>query len=334
MNMKDRVLHLLRSLSRNKWAKIMALLLAAVSWYAIQPAISFETIVTDVPVRVLLDPGWAVLEQSAGSVDVHFRGSREGIRYLVQEELEVVVDIRGRTYEDSLTVPLELRTVRAPPAVRPVFIRPSEVVLSVDQEEDRQVPVRVHIQGNPPEGYEVESMKATPSMVTVSGPRQRLDAIEAIRTTPIDMEGRLQSFKLRVALVSPSRTWTARMEPERVEVEVVLVERSATVTFEDLRIKSLFGAAPWREVELTPTHATIQLVGRAELLETLAQKDITVYVDLTGVEPGEVREVPVRIHVPPRIRVESVEPPVVRVRVGSEISPTAADAAGSGGRYP
>lgn len=330
--MRSRLLQLPRMLSRNKGYKIMALLLAGITWYAIQPSISFESIVSDVPVRVMVDPGWAVLEQSVGSVEVHFRGSREGIRYLAQEEVEVVVDIRGMTYEESITVPLELRAVRSPPAVRPVYIRPSELILTVDQEEDRKVPVRVHVQGNPPEGYEVESMQATPAEVTVSGPRQRLETIEAIRTTPIDMEGRLQSFKLRVDLVSPSRTWTARMEPERVEVEFTLVERSASATFEELRIKAMFGVTSWSKVDMAPTYATLQLIGRSELLDALTPKDIKVYVDLAGLEPGVEHEVPVRVHIPPRIRVGRIEPAFVRVTVRDDV--TAVGAGTSDGEGP
>lgn len=328
MNMKDKLRLLFKWLSKRKSSKLIALLLAAITWYAIQPSISFETIVSDVPVRVLVDPGWAVLEQSAGTVDVHFRGSREGIRYLTQEQLEVLVDIRGKPYEESITLPLDLSSVRSPSSVRPVFIRPAEVMLSVDQEEDRQVPVRVHVQGNPPEGYEVESMSATPSVVTVRGPRQRLDAIEAIRTTPIDMEGRLQSFKLRVGLVSPSRTWTARMEPERVEVDIMLVERSAKATFDEMRIKALHGATQWSQVEMKPTHASIQLVGRAELLETLTQQDIRVYVDLVGLAPDVEHEVPVLVHLPNRIRLEQIEPATIRVIVGNGPAPGTAAAGG------
>lgn len=289
--------------------KLVALLLGAVAWYAIQPAISFEATISNVPVRVQVDAGWAVLEQSVGSVDVVFRGSREGIRYLEQEALEVLVDARGLGYSEQIVMPIEPRGMRTPPGVRPLFVRPAEVVLTVDQEEDLQLPVREHIQGNPPEGYEVESVRVVPDTVTVSGPRQRLETIEAIRTTPIDMEGRLQSFKLRVGLVSPSRAWTARIDPDRVEVEVNLVERSATLKLEDVRVHRLFGATIWTNTLIDPTHANVTLVGRAELLETLAPRDIRVYVDMAGITPGETVELPIRVHVPPRVRLEKVDPP-------------------------
>lgn len=314
--MSDSRLGPIRKLIQGRSAKLVAVILATITWYVIQPAISFEATISDVPLRVQVDSGWAVLEQSIGSVDVHFRGSREGIRYLSQEQLEVMVDARGADYGDALTLVMDPRSVRTPRGVRAVFVRPSEVTLTIDQEEDIIIPVRVHIQGNPPEGYEVESVRAVPSEVTVSGPGQRLQLVEAIRTTPIDMEGRLQSFKLRVGLVSPSRTWAARIEPERVEVEVDLVERSSTVELEDVRIHKLFGQTVWSYSVLDQTHANIKLVGRADRLESLVQRDVRLYVDLSNLEPGEPVELPIRAHLPARVRAEEIRPETIRVQIG------------------
>jgi len=309
--MKDRILHLVRMLLHSKGQKLAAVVIAVVTWYAIQPAISYESVISDVPVRVMVDTGWAVLEQSSSVVDVHFRGSREGIRYLRQDELEVLVDIRGLPYGESLTVPLEVRQVRAPAGVRPFFIRPSELVLSVDQESEKRVPVRVHIQGSPPEGYDVETFVSVPDTVLISGPRLRLDAIDSVRTTPIDLEGRLQSFRLRAGLVPPSRAWVARVDPERVDVDVVLVERSATATLEEVRIRVQQTPGTIRPVELKPSHVTLKLLGRAEVLETLTPRDVQVYVEASMLTPDKEAELPVRVHLPPKVRVEAIVPPVV-----------------------
>ena len=306
------------ALTGNVGTKLVALVLALTAWYAIQHAISFESIVTDVPVRVLVDDGWAVLEQSASSVDVHFRGSREGIRYLQQEQLEVVADARGMRYGETVTVPIELGYTRTPGSVRPVYIRPDTLVLSMDQEVDREFPVRIHVQGEPPDGYAVEAMVAKPDRVVVSGPRQRLDTIEAIRTTPIDLAERLQSFSLRVGLVPPSRTWTARIEPERVEVEITLIERSASSVFTDVPVKILWGSANrLRRATLDPAASDLVVEGRAELLAGLTIKDVQVYVDLSEADPGTTRMLPLRVHLPSGVRLQSLTPQAVQATVES-----------------
>jgi YbbR domain-containing protein len=303
-------------LTANRGAKLIALLLAVITWYAIQPSISFETVITGVPVQVTVDPGWAVLDRSLGSVDVHFRGSREAIRFLAQEELAVLVDLRNREYGQSLTVPLELDAVRAPGGVRPTYIRPAEVTITMDQEVDRLVPVRAHIQGEPPAGYEVEEIVVNPQQVTVSGPRQRLQAIEAIRTTPIEMEGRLQSFTLRVPLVAPSQTWSPVMDPERVEVLVTLQEQSSEITLTNVPVRVLKSASDVdRALTLEPPVVDLFLIGRSAVLSDVSNQLSTAYIDLSQlVTTGTLAQTaPVRVHVPPGVRLDRVEPARVRV---------------------
>jgi len=311
--MRNKLAQVMRIFLRNKSQKLAALVIAVATWYAIQPAISYESLISDIPVRVLVDPGWAVLEQSSSMVDVHFRGSREGIRYLRQDELEVQVDIRGMPYGESLTVPLELSHVRAPGGVTPVFIRPAELVLSVDQESEKRVPVRVHIQGNPPEGYDLETATPEPDTVLLSGPRLRLDTIDSVRTTPIDMEGRLQSFRLRAGIVPPSKAWVAKVDPERVDVEVTLVERAASTKLEDVRIRVLQAPGTIRPVEVKPSHVSLTLLGRADALESLTSQDVHVYVEATTLLPGTPTELPLRVHLPPKVRLDTITPDVVTV---------------------
>jgi len=54
---------------RNKGAKAASIVLAVIVWYAIQAAISNEAVVADVPVTLVVDPGWAILDRSVKTVD-------------------------------------------------------------------------------------------------------------------------------------------------------------------------------------------------------------------------------------------------------------------------
>lgn len=311
--MKERFIRIQQAVTNNKYTKLVALVLAVITWYAVQPAISFETVVSDVPVRIQVDPGWAVLEQSVAAVDVHFRGSREAIRFLSIEQPEVNLDVRGLQDGESLTLPIPLKNVRAPGGARPVYLRPGEVTLTIDQEGEKVVPVKAQIQGNLPDGFEVERTVTTPAVVSISGPRQRLQGVDSVRTSPIDLEGRLQSFKVRSAVVSPSKTWVARMEPERVDVEVVLVERSASAEFGDVPVRALVSPGRHPHAEVAPARVNVVLKGRAELLDALEADAIQAFVDCSRIDPDTRYDLPVKLHLPPRITAEVIEPPVVSV---------------------
>ncbi len=309
-------------LTHERGTKLIAVLLAVITWYAIQPTISFEQTVTDVPVRVLLDSGWAVLEQSVQAVDVDFRGSREGLRNLQADEVAVVVDARDLSPGETVALPLLTRDVQAPAGVRPVFVRPGEITLNIDQEIDRTLPVRVHVQGTPPEGYLVEQIVAEPAEVTVRGPRQRLEQVEAIRTTSIDMHGRLQSFKLQVDLIPPSRAWTARLTPERVEVDVQLTEQTARKVLEALPVKLLWGKRQWQRVQVSPERVDVEIVGRPDQLEALTPDNIRVYIDLQAINAADLtHKMNVRVHLPDDVRLGEVRPGTVEVEVEGAVAP-------------
>ncbi|MDZ4200467.1 MAG: CdaR family protein, partial [Kiritimatiellia bacterium] len=176
---------------------ILALFLSIVVWYGIRAAISFDTLVTDVPIEIQLDEGWTVLERSDETADVRFRGSRGDIRDLNRDQTRIVIDMRGRADAGQQTTRLDLSRIRAPSGVRAVSIRPETLSLSLDREGERQIAVRADLQGAPPEGYEAQQWICTPASVTLRGPMARLEAVDVIRTAVVDLDGRVQSFRVR-----------------------------------------------------------------------------------------------------------------------------------------
>jgi len=301
-------------LVKNRGIKLASFLLALITWYAIQPVINYESVVSDIPISIELDEGWAILDRSAKTVDVLFRGSQEDVRYLSPDQVNLDVDLRGETFEGSLTVRLRPQNVKAPSSVRPIVIHPDEVKLVLDREGEIHVPVKADLQGSPPEGYEVEKVACTPASVKLSGPRERLGQVEAMRTAPIDVEGRSRSFKkLKVALVQPSDTWVARVSPDSVSVEVTFVERAATREMKDIPVEVLVKPGTQPKVDLRPGRVTIVVKGRSELLNELQPQDLTAYIDSVSLQAGASYDLPVRVQMPSGLSVAGVEPPSINV---------------------
>ena len=315
--MGEKASRLKQVLLNNKGPKAAALLLALIAWYAIQAVINFETLVPDVPITVQLDPGWAILDWSAKTADVLFRGSQEDIRYLNRDQVKVELDIRGKPVKGTLTVRLSPKNIRSPGAARPITVRPEQVTLRLDQEGEKQVPVKADLQGVPPEGYEVERIVCTPASVAVHGPKRRLDEIDVVRTAPIDLEGRSRSFKkLKMNLLQPSETWTARMTPSNVVVEVMIAERAATKELEDVAVTVLVPPGSRQRFEVWPQRVKVSIRGRAELLKDLNKEDVVAFVDCASLDAGASYELPVRVSAGPGLTASGVEPPTAKVTAG------------------
>jgi len=312
------IARLARMVFHNKGAKLIALVLAAVTWYAIRSAISFEMTVTDIPLTIQVDDGWAILDRSAKAVEVMFRGSREDMRYLNRDQIKVVLDLRGQPMKGSVTAPLHLQNINAPGAARPVFIQPAEVTLRLDQEDEKQVPVKADFLGSLPEGYELEKVACTPASVLVRGPRQRLREVQALRTAPIDLEGRIRSFrKPRLTLLQPSEIWTVRLEPSEVAVEVAIVERSSSSEVADVPVKAVVKPGARPKLSLWPTKVTVSVKGRAELVKAVGPDEICAFVDCSELDKAAKYDLPVKVTLPAGVTLAGVEPATIDVNLSN-----------------
>ena len=152
-----------------------------------------------------------------------------------------------------------------------------------------------------------------PASVRIRGAEQRLLDLDLVHTIPISLDGHYNTFKKHVAVAANGQPWTA--EPERVSVELELVERVATRRIEKNQVRPLLDSDDTRIVKIRPEKVDIVLRGSPQRVESLKKSDVYVYVDCTELtEPAEY-EVPVRVDVPRGIQIEKIEPPIVQVVV-------------------
>ncbi|MBU1694280.1 MAG: hypothetical protein KKC51_09990 [Verrucomicrobia bacterium] len=318
--MPDWVSRLRDILQRHWGGKVAAVVLATATWYGIQSVINFETRIREVPVNLVLPDGWATLDRSASTVDIVFRGSQEDIRFLNRDQVKVELDLRQKVLNGTnlLTrVKILPKHVNAPSAVRPIQIRPAEITVSLDRQEEKTVPVKADFQGSPAEEYEVERWACAPTAVAISGPRSRLLRIESVTTAPIDLEGRTKSFrKTRVPVQLPPETVLVESSPGQVTVEVTMGERTTTEVWPGVPVDVLTAPGPREHVQVVPTEVTVSVRGRAEVLKKMDARDIRVYADGSEVEKSGAYDLPVRVHAPPALAVFKIDPAVVRVTLG------------------
>lgn len=300
----------------NKGVKLLSLILAWASWTLIQDVISYEVKITEIPVVVRVDqPGWAVLDMSPQSVNVVFRGPQEQIWEMDRNRVKVEIEMREVEARDSTLMSLESRHVRAPRGLRVVNIDPPQVYFSLGQIAETNVPVKATTTGELPAGFEVEDIVYRPATVTLHGPQQRLASVQTIRTAPIDLGGRVRSFERRVPLVVPNEGWGARVDPGDVLVQFTIVERSATRDVPNVEIRALVGALPPASISVKPARADVVLEGGTEALDLFDDSSLLLYVNCSGLSPGATYELPVQASLPPGLRVKTIEPAIVEVKL-------------------
>lgn len=300
-------------LLNNIRVKLLALVLAVFSWYAIRAAINYEVVIPNIPVEFRTGEGWAILRQSADALRVTFRGSRENIRLIDYKQIKSLIDLRTNAVAGSFDVRVAPENIKGAYRVRPVRIEPPVIQISTDRESEKTVPVKSRASGKPFAG-EVEKITCEPALVLLRGPAQQLAQTEWVYTEPVDVEGRIESFIKRCRLLPPSNTWTPVIEPAEVQVNVQIVVKNDTLALPNIPVDVVVKPSSAFKVETSPDQVRVVLTGSIKDIEELKKSTPKAFVDCSELDPALAYDLPVLVFLPAGKNVTSaVEPALVHV---------------------
>lgn len=307
---------ILNFLGSRNGMRLGAIVAAVAVWYVLQAATSNPMIVTDIPITIQPPPDWRVVETSARAIDVAFLGTRDDLRYLNRELIKVTVDARAHTNNSTFVVSLGAANINAPGNARIDFIRPATLILRLDREITKNLPVKLDTQNLLPDGYEIEKIVITPASVEASGPAQQLAELESIFTTPLDLDGRNRSIsKRRMGLVRSGHMSEVQINPATVTLDLTIVERSISTAFPDLPIHALMPVGRSVRADVEPDTVRLTVKGRPELMKNMTAEDLQAYVDATDLDASEPAKLPIRAILPPGLSVVRTEPANATVRL-------------------
>jgi hypothetical protein len=293
--------------------KSLCLVLAFAVWQVIRENTSFEVSVADIPVLVTAGEGRAVFDRSTDTVNIRFRGSRDDIRFISSDQVEVKVDVSDHPGRLRRTIKFSPRYVKAPSRAHAVQFDPAEITVTLDREVERVLPVKIMLEGELPPGIQLEQTVCNPATVKVRGAERLLSELEQVRTAPVGLDGRYSSFKGHAAIASAGQPWA--VSPDRITAEVSLVERVASRRVDNSIVRPLLAADDTRVVKIRPEKVSVTLRGSPQRIDELNVRDVYTYIDCTELtEPAEY-EVPVRADVPSGLQIEKIDPPAVHVTV-------------------
>lgn len=170
--------------------KVVSLALAVGLWLALarDPAAS---VAVTVPIEFHNIP--SNLEISSVNIpeaQVRVRGPERLIHELRPQEVHVEVDLSG-VKPGERTFDLTAQQVRQPRDLEVAQVIPSQVRLSFDTPLIRQVEVRPRVIGAFAGGYRIARVLADPPTLSISGPKQRVEVVEAATTDPVDATGNM-----------------------------------------------------------------------------------------------------------------------------------------------
>ena len=177
-----------RTFIHNFGLKVVSLLLAIGLWLVLarDPIAEVEM---KVPIEFQNLPDNLEVD-STGSTEaqIRVRGPQRLSHRLQVADVRAEIDL-ANVRPGERTFDLNGGQVHVPQDLEVVQIKPGQFHLSFDNRETRVVQVRPRVTGNFASGMRVAQLIADPPNITITGPRRRVDAVEAATTDPVDVSG-------------------------------------------------------------------------------------------------------------------------------------------------
>ncbi|MDR3283749.1 MAG: hypothetical protein LBS97_01045 [Treponema sp.] len=209
-------------------AKIICLALALVLYFFYQ-VISLDR--KNVSARLSVQTDGLMLPASSydSFIRVIFRGSKENLAVITENEFEVFLDLTWYTREGQYNVPVKIRLSPALMKLDPLEIHlvPDTIPLKIENREYAEIPLKAMLQGEAAHGYQTAGVTCTPSTVRVSGPRSLVRGLQSLPTGDIPLDGRRVSFSMPVKVLNESEFIRLEWE-EPVTATVTIAEKQET----------------------------------------------------------------------------------------------------------
>ena len=184
---------------RNIFFKILALVLAVILWFLVVGEERAEVGLT-IPLELVNMPrDLIVVNNLTQGIDIRVNGPRSLIRSLTTRNLSKSLDL-SNSKAGTVTFSISSEGIRLPRGVAITRIHPTQVVVVLQKQIKKTIPVKVRIIGRPANGYEVDSVKIRPEEVEVAGPEEVIKELENLFTKPVDISGRRDSLVQEVHL--------------------------------------------------------------------------------------------------------------------------------------
>lgn len=168
-----------------------------------------------------------------------------------------------------------------------VVISPTDALVTVPIEQlsnYRTLAVSVKTRGLPAESYAITSINAEPQIVTVFGNKDEIQKLPGfVETLEVNVEGVTESVEERVGLRVPTGVTLVGDEyTVRVRVRVEAQQGTRTLT----RVPIVIGLPNDLRAKVLPEIVEVRLSGPLPRLNKLAEQDVRVLLDVSGLPAG------------------------------------------------
>jgi len=305
---------MIKFLMENWVAKLVSFVLAVGLWYYAVGEEGIEVTRT-IPLEIKLEhEKLSVVGSPKRFILATLQAPRSLLANLTSDELKAEHRIKKIDAPGDYSFRPEARDIKLPSEqIRVVNIQPEVIQVKIDEVIVQKLEIEPNFLGEPAIGYRLEAgeVQQDPTAVLVEGPKSQVEKLGKIKTQPIDLVGRVRSFRktVRVETLPGLNLLTESL----VDVYVPIREAIGEKTFEKISVKILGPTGALNRISVEPAEVSLVLRGSPKELDPLELKNISAFIDVTDLTEG-THEVPLQTFLPPGVFLKE-NPPVLKVTV-------------------
>ncbi|MEE2788469.1 MAG: CdaR family protein [Myxococcota bacterium] len=262
----------------------------------------------DIPITLEYPDNRILTTPALDKVRVTLRGNYGQIKKF-DAKMVPPISLNLSGFEDSQET-FENKQVLVPPGLVVTRIKPSAMVVRFEERTVVDVPVRAVTDGQPLADYEFKGVTVSPMTVKVIGAKSIVEGLEFVRTQPISLVGRTQTFAQTTALQAAPFLSKYAVAGQRVDVRTVVVEKTGERLIRGIIVHVLQDRED-DDFVVSPAEVSVTLAGTMSMLKSIDKSLIDVYVDTRGINSEGMFTRPVIIEIPEGVEIKDSRPEAV-----------------------
>lgn len=296
-------------LVKNWAAKLVSLILAVGLWYYAVGEEGVEVTRT-IPIEIKLEQqNMSIVGKSTRLLVATLQAPRALLANLASGDLKAEHVIKKLDSPGEYSFRVEPREIQLPSEkIRVVRLEPEVIVVKIDEMIVQKRGIEPVFRGEPAFGFrlDIKKVQLDPLSVLVEGPKSQLEKVGKIKTQPVDIVGRLRSFRKTVRLAEePGLKF---LSEAFVDVYVPIEESVSEKIFEEIPVKILSKTRGLAQISVSPDKLDLVLRGSSKNLEGIKASDILIYAEVSELSEG-THEIPLQAILPESTALkESLQP--------------------------
>jgi hypothetical protein len=170
----------------NFGTKAVSIVIAAVLWGIVLGSRSVE-VTKEVPLEIITSPNIVASNDIPDRIAFRLSGPKAFMRTILDRKEEPVRVNLSSSKPTVVTYRFFSDSIRVPIGVKVLAVNPTSILIKLENLKRRDVPLKLNIQGTPPEGFRIVKAEVKPETVRIKGPESRVDGITELTTSPIDV---------------------------------------------------------------------------------------------------------------------------------------------------